>query len=299
MTDAELVVDLTAQSTFCAASSQDDWDMVIEPRRRWFAVNFREIIDGRYLLLLLVRRDIVVVYKQTVLGPLWFIVQPALTTAMFVLVFGNIAQLSTDGRPRTLFYMCGIVLWSYFAESFKSTAATFSHNAEIFGKVYFSRVLIPLSKVISGLLKLAIQTTLFLAIYGYFLMHGSDVRPTRGLWLVPLLVALMAALALGCGMVASSLTNKYRDLTFLVQFGVQLLMYGTPIIYPMSCIPEKYRIYIALNPISHIVEAFKYAFLGAGDFTASGLCYAGCFTFGVLAMGILLFNKTEIGRAHV
>jgi len=284
------------QLTECGAPScggDDHWDLVIRPKRVLLDVNLREVWEYRDLLVLFVRRDIVTVYKQTVLGPIWFFLQPILTTAVYVLVFGNIAKLSTDGQPKILFYMCGVVLWNYFSESFRHTASTFRQNAGIFGKVYFPRILVPLSKVSSGLIKFGIQLSLFLLIYLYLIVTGTQVRPTVWLTLVPLLVLLMAGMGLGFGIIFSSLTTKYRDLTFLIQFGVQLLMYGTPIIYPMSTIPEKYRIYIQLNPISHVVEAFKVAFLGAGQLSVGGMTYSISFTLVVLFLGIIIFNKTE------
>lgn len=276
-----------------AVPGDDHWDLIIQPKRGWLTINVREIWEFRDLLWLLVHRDIVTVYKQTVLGPLWFILQPALTTAMFVLVFGNIAQLSTDGLPQTLFYMCGVVLWGYFAATFTATASTFTQNAALFGKVYFPRLLVPLSKVISGLVKFFIQLCLFLATYAFLWARGADASPTWALVLLPVLVLIMAAMGLAFGIIFTSLTTKYRDLTFLLGFGIQLLMYATPIIYPMSAIPERFRIFIALNPISHLTEAFRFAFLGAGQISLGGMLYAAGFTLTVLILGMIVFNKTE------
>jgi len=290
---SELTIESAESTAAPLVASDEHWDLVIRPKRGWLDIHLREIWEFRDLLFLLVHRDIVTVYKQTVLGPLWFILQPALTTAMYVLVFGNIAKLSTDGLPQTLFYMCGVVLWSYFAATFSATASTFTQNAGLFGKVYFPRMLVPLSKVASGLIKFGIQLGLFLLTYLYFLARGADIAPTWAIMLLPLLVLLMAAMGLGFGIIFTSLTTKYRDLNFLIQFGIQLLMYGTPIIYPMSTIPERFRIYIELNPISHIVEAFRYAFLGAGQVSVGGMVYATGFTTVVLIGGIVIFNKTE------
>lgn len=275
------------------AEGDEQWDLVIRPKRHLLDVNLKEIWDYRDLLYMFVKRDIVTVYKQTVLGPVWFFVQPILTTVVFTIVFGNIAQISTDGLPAILFYLSGIVLWNYFAESFNKTATTFTTNAHIFGKVYFPRLIVPLSVVTSNLIRFFIQFGLFLAIWAYFLVSSDAVRPN--LWVIAIgyCLLLMAALGLGFGIIFSSLTTKYRDLTFLIQFGVQLAMYGTPIIYPMSTLSERYQAVLWWNPIAHIIETFKYGFLGAGSVSLSGLAYAGAFTLVTLVLGILIFNRTE------
>jgi lipopolysaccharide transport system permease protein len=236
---------------------------------------------------------VVTVYKQTVLGPIWFFVQPIMTMLVYIVVFGNIAGIPTDGIPKPLFYLSGIIIWNYFSECFLKTSDTFTVNQDMFGKVYFPRLIMPLSKVVSGLIKFFIQFILFLVLYLYFLVDGVPVQLGFELLLVPYFIVLMALLGLGFGLIFTSMTTKYRDLKFLIQFGVQLLMYATPIIYPMSEIPEKIRYFIFFNPLSHIVEGFKLAFLGQGSLTTSGLLYSSACTLIVLIVGILIFNKTE------
>jgi lipopolysaccharide transport system permease protein len=269
------------------------WDLIIEPQQGLLDVNFKEIWDYRDLLFLFVKRDVVTVYKQTVLGPIWFFVQPIMTMLVYIVVFGNIAGIPTDGIPKPLFYLSGIIIWNYFSECFLKTSDTFTVNQDMFGKVYFPRLIIPLSKVVSGLIKFFIQFILFLVVYLYFLVDGVPVQLGFELLLVPYFIVLMALLGLGFGLIFTSMTTKYRDLKFLIQFGVQLLMYATPIIYPMSEIPEKIRYFIFFNPLSHIVEGFKLAFLGQGSLTTSGLLYSSACTLFVLIVGILIFNKTE------
>ena len=247
----------------------------------------------RDLLRMFVKRDVITVYKQTILGPIWFIVQPILTTAIYILVFGRIANISSDGVPRILFYLAGIVIWNYFAESFNQTSKTFKDNAAVFGKVYFPRLVMPLAKVTAGLIKFGIQFGFFLVILLVFVFQGSDVHPNIYILLTPFLVLLMAGIGLGFGIIFTSLTTKYRDLTFLLTFGVQLLMYATPVIYPVSTIPEKYRIYIMANPLTPILEGFKYAFLGAGTVDWIHLLYSVAFMIVVLFIGVIIFNRTE------
>ena len=269
------------------------WDLIIEPQQGLLDVNFKEIWDYRDLLFLFVKRDVVTVYKQTVLGPIWFFVQPIMTMLVYIVVFGNIAGIPTDGIPKPLFYLSGIIIWNYFSECFLKTSDTFTVNQDMFGKVYFPRLIMPLSKVVSGLIKFFIQFILFLVVYLYFLVDGVPVHLGVELLFVPYFIILMALLGLGFGLIFTSMTTKYRDLKFLIQFGVQLLMYATPIIYPMSEIPEKIRYFIFFNPLSHIVEGFKLAFLGQGSLTTSGLLYSSVCTLIVLIIGILIFNKTE------
>ncbi|MDF1548416.1 MAG: ABC transporter permease [Bacteroidales bacterium] len=265
----------------------------IKPKRHLFDINLKEIWEYRDLLWLFVRREIVVVYKQTIMGPLWFFIQPLITTIMFLVVFNGIAGIPTDGVPPILFYLGGLTAWNYFAESFRNTSDTFTKNAGIFGKVYFPRVVMPLSVVISNLIKFAIQMLLFLGVYFYYYFTIETIHPNTALFLLPVLILLMAMLGLSFGMVISSLTTKYRDLKFLIQFAVQLWMYATPVIYPMSKIPEKYQAFIMLNPLTSIIEAFKYSFTGAGTLSYNGLLYSSCFALGMLLLGILIFNKTE------
>ena len=275
-------------------TSNEHWDLEIKPQSHLLDINFKDIWRYRDLLRMFVKRDVVTVYKQTILGPIWFIVQPILTTAIYILVFGRIANISSDGIPRILFYLGGITIWNYFSESFNQTSQTFKQNANIFGKVYFPRLIMPLSKVTSGLIKFAIQLGFFLVIFAVFLIGGNQaIQPNWYLCALPLLVVLMAGLGLGFGIIFTSLTAKYRDLTFLIQFGVQLLMYATPVIYPVSTIPEKYKTLIMLNPMSSIVEAFKFGFLGAGNFSWFWLGYSAIFMLTTLFIGIIIFNRTE------
>lgn len=276
-----------------ASSSDDGWTLVVTSRSRWINFNLARIWKYRDLLLLFVKRDIITVYKQTVLGPLWYFIQPILTTIMFTIVFGKIAKLSTDGLPPVLFYLSGIIVWNYFSECFKSTSDSFTKNEDIFGKVYFPRVIVPMSVVLSNLVKFAIQLLLFLGIFIYYLLQGAPLVVSGWVLSVPLLIGMVAGLSLGFGMVVSSLTTKYRDLTFLIVFGIQLIMYATPVIYPLSEAPEQYRLFILANPMTAIIEAFRYVFLGAGSFSFVNLLYSFSFMVVVLLLGLLIFNRTE------
>lgn len=273
----------------------EEFDLIIQPKRHAFDINFKEIWHYRDLLRMFVKRDIVTVYKQTILGPIWFIVQPILTTIIFMFVFGRIANISTDGTPQVLFYLAGITIWNYFAESFNTTAKTFTENANIFGKVYFPRLIMPLSKVISALIKFFIQFALFLVIYMYYIFTDNpSVNPNWTIFLLPVYIVLMAIFGLGTGIIFTSLTTKYRDLVFLLTFVVQLLMYASPVIYPVSSIPEgTLKQIILLNPFTPILEGFKYAFLGAGHFSLMSLLYSVGVAAILLIFGILIFHKTE------
>jgi len=270
-----------------------DWDLVISAQHNLLNIPFSEIWRYRDLLLLMVRRDFVALYKQTILGPLWFLIQPILTTIVFTIIFGNIAKISTDGLPHVLFYMSGITCWNYFAECLTKTSETFTANASIFGKVYFPRIIMPLSIVVSGLLKFAIQFLLFGSFILWFYATGTSVHITPAIFLFPLLVLIMGMLSLGLGMIISSLTTKYRDLRFLLQFGIQLMMYATPIIYPVSSVPEKYHWLIFSNPMTAIVEAFRYGFLGSGALNITTLIYSGVVSIFILAIGTIIFNRVE------
>jgi lipopolysaccharide transport system permease protein len=276
-----------------AIVEEQDWTLVIRPKTRWFDLHLADLWRYRDLVMLFVRRDFVSFYKQTVLGPLWFIIQPLLTTLTFTLIFGNIAKLSTDGLPKILFYLSGITAWNYFSDCLMKTSETFNANSGLFGKVYFPRLAVPVSIVISNLIKFGIQLGLFLGFYFYFLGNGAAIRPTRALLLLPLLVLLMAALGLGSGILVSSLTTRYRDLRFLVQFGTQLLMYGTPVIFPLSQLPHQYRWIMLANPMTPVIETFRYAFLGTGTFSWRLLGISAVATSLILAVGVLLFNKVE------
>ena len=269
------------------------WDLEIRPKSNWCDLQLKDIWRYRDLLMLFVRRDFVSVYKQTILGPLWFFIQPILTTITFTVIFGNVAQISTDGLPKILFYMSGIVAWSYFADCLDKTSATFVNNANIFGKVYFPRLIVPLSIVISNLLKFAVQFLLFLLFLVYFLVTDPLLHPNLYILLTPFLLIIMAGLGLGFGIIISSLTTKYRDLRFLITFGIQLLMYATPIVYPLSVLPEKYKIFILANPMTSIIETFKYAYLGVGEFSWLSLSYSfGVMTI-ILLLGVMIFHKVE------
>lgn len=269
-----------------------DWDLIIQPRASLFDLKLAEIWQYRDLLLLLTRRDIVAFYKQTILGPLWFFIQPIFTTAVYVIVFGQVAQLSTDGLPQTLFYLCGITLWNYFADSFNKTSTIFIKNAALFGKVYFPRIISPLSIVIANLLRFTIQFVLFICFLAWYWWHGEVSPNAAALWL-PIVVLTMATLGLGFGMLFSALTTKYRDMTFLLQFGVQLLMYATPIIYPSSQVPEHIARILRWNPLSPLLEVTRYGFLGAGEYSASGLIYSVTFAVSLFAAATIVFNRVE------
>jgi len=274
-------------------TSDSEWTLEIKPVSGWFNFHLKDVWRYRDLLLMFVKRDFVSVYKQTILGPFWFFLQPILTTITFTVVFGNIAKIPTDGVPPILFYMTGIVCWSYFSDCLTRTSSTFISNANIFGKVYFPRLVTPLSNVISLLIKFAIQLFLLVVFLIYFKSNGSDVNPNIYILLTPYLILLMAGLGLGFGIIVSSLTTKYRDLTFLVSFGVQLLMYATPVIYPLSVLPEKYRWIVMANPMTAIVETFRFAFLGSGTFSPENLIYSTVFMLVILGLGIIVFNRVE------
>lgn len=276
-----------------SACETDTWDLVIRPQRHLLDVKLDELWEYRDLLYMFVKRDVVTVYKQTILGPIWYFLQPIMTMAVYIVVFGNIAEIGTDGIPRPLFYLAGIIMWNYFAESFNRTSTTFTTNANIFGKVYFPRLIVPLSLVASGLIKFLIQFGLFLAVYLYFFFTRDDIHPNPWLLSIVYLLLLMGGLGLGFGIIFTALTTKYRDLTFLIGFGVQLAMYATPIIYPMSILGDRARAILWWNPIAHIIETFKYGFLGAGEVSVAGLTYTTFFAVILLFLGIIIFNRTE------
>jgi lipopolysaccharide transport system permease protein len=273
--------------------AENTWDQVITAEKSFFSVDLGELWRYRDLLMMFVKRDVITVYKQTILGPLWFVIQPILTSLVFVFVFGNLAGISTGGVPSILFYLCGIIIWNYFSETFNTTSRTFTENAGVFGKVYFPRLILPLSKVVSGLCKFLIQLALFIAIWCYYVFAAKAVVPTLWILLTPFLLLLMAALGLGSGIIITSLTTKYRDLTFLIAFGVQLLMYASPVIYPIATVSEKYRHFLWLNPLTAILETFKYAFLGSGTLDMGWLLYSTLFTAVLLTCGVFIFNKVE------
>lgn len=270
---------------------------VIEANTGLWHIDFAELWRYRDLVRMYVKRDIVTFYKQTILGPLWFVLQPLITTVMFMVVFGGIAGISTDGLPQPLFYMAGLLCWNYFADCLNKCGSTFTANQGVFGKVYFPRLVVPISITISNMVKLAVQFGLFLIIYIVYACMGVGVHLTWYVVLVPLLVLMLAGLGLGFGLIITSVTTKYRDLTFLVQFGVQLWMYATPVIYPLSVLAQgraaKYLWLMKLNPLTSILETFKLAFLGTGTFSWGYFSYSLCFTVVVMTLGILVFNKVQ------
>ncbi len=270
-----------------------DWDYIILPQTYLFDLKLKEIWRYRDLLWLFVKRDFVSFYKQTIFGPLWFFIQPIFTTLTYTFVFGSLAKLSTDGLPQPLFYLAGITAWSYFADCITKTSTVFKDNSNIFGKVYFPRLIIPISIVASNLVRFAIQFFLLILVILYYLYSGYHFYITWAVLLLPLLVLLMALLGLGLGLIITALTTKYRDLVFLVTFGIQLLMYSTTVIYPLSSAPTKFKNLILFNPMTGIIECFRYAILGEGYFTFGLLGYCIVFTMGVLILGVLIFNKTE------
>jgi len=276
------------------STDPEKWDMIISPQRNLFDLRLGELWHARDLILLFVRRDFVAVYKQTILGPLWYLIQPLLTTIIFTVVFGNIAKLPTDGLPSFLFYMSGTVIFAYFASSLSKTSDTFVANANMFGKVYFPRLAVPVSILISNLIAFAIQFGFFLAFIAYFVLRGTTLHPNWWILFTPVLLLMMAGLGLGFGIIVSSLTTKYRDLRFLVQFGVQLLQYVTPVIYPLSFIKSPtYLTLIRLNPLTSIVEAFRYAYLGSGSVNLLQLGYSFAIMLIVIAIGAVIFNRVE------
>ncbi len=271
----------------------EDWTLVIKPRRNLLDLRLRELWQYRDLVLLFVRRDFVSVYKQTILGPFWYIIQPLLTTITFTVIFGRVAKLPTDGLPQFLFYLSGTVIWRYFDECLTKTSNTFVNNTNLFGKVYFPRMAVPVSILLSNLITFFVQFVLFLIFLAFFMLSGSPVAPNLWALLTPVLIIMMAGLGLGFGIIISSLTTKYRDLRFLVQFGVQLLMYATPVIYPASAIPAQFQTLIKLNPMTPIVETFRFAFLGAGSVHPLDLAYSFGFMIVIVLIGAVLFNRVE------
>ncbi|MBE2273951.1 MAG: ABC transporter permease [Flavobacteriales bacterium] len=265
----------------------------INSKQSVFSLNLHEVWEYRDLLLMLMKRDFITFYKQTILGPLWFIVQPLLTTSIYVVLFGNIAKLSTDGMPQVLFYLSGITIWNYFSESLTKTSTVFTSNAGMFGKVYFPRLIMPLSIVASALMKFAVQFGIFIVVLLYYVTFTDTVHPNWWIFLTPVLILLMAMFALGMGMIFSSMTTKYKDLTFLLAFGTQLFMYVTPVVYPTSALPEKFKFLAYFNPLSSIFECFRYAYLGAGSFDLMSLMISAVVIMILLVVGTVVFNKVE------
>ena len=275
--------------------NEEHWTEIIEPHTSLLDLRLGDVWRYRDLVMMFVRRDFISTYKQTILGPIWFIIQPILTTITFVIIFGRVANLSTDGLPMIVFYLAGITVWNYFAQTLSATSSVFISNAGIFSKVYFPRLTMPLSIVLSNMVRFCIQFTLFLAVWVYYLVTTDAIHPNGFIIITPLLVIIMGLLSLGLGLIFSSLTTKYRDLAMLLTFGIQLLMYATPVIYPLSSLPEKYKWVVLANPMSTIVETFRYAFLGSGTFSWGYLGYSAAITIFILMLGTIVFNK--VGRS--
>lgn len=266
---------------------------VISPISGWFNFNLKELWEHRDLIALFVRRDFIAVYKQTILGPLWFFIQPLFSTIIFTIIFGNVAKIPTDGLPPMLFYMAGIILWNYFSTCLTTTSNTFIANANIFGKVYFPRLTVPISVVIVNLITFSIQFLLFIGFLVYFYIRGATIYPSIWILMTPLLLIQMGFLGLGVGIIVSSLTTKYRDLTFVVGFGTQLWMYASPIVYPLSQIPERWQWIYAMNPMASVVEIFRYAFLGNGSVNLQHMTISAGMTISIFFLGVVLFSRIE------
>jgi lipopolysaccharide transport system permease protein len=273
--------------------SQPNWDTILTSKKSLFSFNFKELWEYRDLIFIFARRDIISIYKQTILGPVWFLLGPLFTVFSYTFIFSEIAHLSTDGIPGPLFYLGGTTLWNYFQACFNGASSTFSANAGIFGKVYFPRLVTPISIVLSNFLKLALQFLVFIGFFLYYYFGDYNLTPNITILFIPIWIIVMAIIATGSGIIISSLTTKYRDLNMLVSVGIMVLMYATPIMYPISAIPDLYKPFLIWNPISPLIEAFRFAFTSKGDFSLLGLFYS--FIFGVLILffGIVVFNRTE------
>ena len=269
------------------------WDEIIKPERNFFQLNFFTIYKYRDLISMFVKRDFITYYKQTILGPIWYIIQPLVNTIVFTIIFGRLAKIPTDGLPPFLFYMAGNIIWSYFSICLTSTSNTFVSNSQIFNKVYFPRLVVPISNIIFSLLQFIIQFVVFMIFYMYFYFKGSDISFTFNMIFLPLLILQIAILSLGCGTLLSALTSKYRDLTLAMTFLVQLLMYATPIVYPLSLVPEKFRLLICLNPMTSVVELFREIFLGQSSITFNQVMLSLIVTLIIFFSGLILFNKVE------
>jgi lipopolysaccharide transport system permease protein len=272
-----------------------DYTFLIKPKRTLWELDLKEIWRYRDLLFLLVKRDFISVYKQTILGPVWFFIQPLLITITFTIIFGQVAKISTGGAPEILFYLTGITFWNYFSSCLTSTSNTFVSNASVFGKVYFPRLIVPLSVIISNLMKLGIQLLLLIIVWVYYIFKSDAVHPQFELLLMPFYLLIFALMGLGFGLIFSALTTKYRDLTFLIAFGVQLLMYASAVIFPASIVSVDKQWMLFLNPLVSLMEAIKFSFLGQGIFSWFYLAYSSIFTLVILITGVLVFNKVEKG----
>lgn len=274
----------------------EKWDIEINAKGSLLDLKFKDVWHYRDLLVLLVRRDFISFYKQTILGPVWFFVQPVITILFYTLIFGNLAGIPVDGLPKPLFYLAGTIIWNYFADCLNKTSTVFKDNAGILGKVYFPRLIMPLSIVLSNLIRFAVQFLLFIILYIIFILKGEHIVPNIAALLLPLLIVMIASLGLGLGMIISAVTTKYRDIAFIVAFGVPLLMYATTVIYPLSVAQTKYPKYswlIKFNPITAVIETFRYGLLGKGSFSWELLIYSISSTVVILLVGIVIFNKVE------
>jgi lipopolysaccharide transport system permease protein len=275
--------------------NEQEWESEIKSESSLFSINLKEVWQYRDLLVMLVKRDYISFYKQTILGPIWFFVQPILTMIIYVILFSQIAKLSTDGTPAIPFYLSGITIWNYFSESLSKTSSVFKDNAHVFGKVYFPRLIMPLSIVVSGLMKFGIQFALFIAVVLYYTFVNGSIQPNLWILATPFLLLLMAAFSLGLGMIFSSLTTKYKDLVFLLTFGIQLFMYATPVVYSINSVPGQYRWIVNANPLTGIFQCFRYGYLGSGTFDPTSLLVSTGIIVFMLALGIIIFNKVEKG----
>jgi len=276
--------------------AEESWDIEITPKNSLLDLKLKDVWHYRDLLILLVRRDFVAFYKQTILGPIWFFVQPVITIIMYTVIFGNLAGIPTDGVPKPLFYLAGTIIWNYFSECLTKTSTVFKDNAAMLGKVYFPRLIMPLSIVLSNLIKFAVQLVLFIVLLIFYWIKGAVILPNAFILLFPLLIILIAAQGLGLGMIISAVTTKYRDLAFIVSFGVPLLMYTTTVIYPLSEVLQKFHNYswlIKLNPVTAVIETFRYGFLGKGSFSWELLGYSIVITAFLLITGTIIFNRVE------
>jgi len=283
------IINLTMEKTI----TNENWTTVIKPKSGWFDIHLRELWRYRDLIMLFVKRDFTAVYKQTILGPLWFIIQPLFSTLVFTVIFGRVAKIPTDGIPHVLFYLAGIVMWNYFSSSLSKTSDTFYANAGMFGKVYFPRLSVPISVVITNLITFAIQFAVFLFLLAYYYLQGMAFSVHWTAVLLPLLIVQMAALGLGTGIIVSSLTTRYRDFVYVVSFGVQLWMYASPVVYPLSQVPGKWRAIYLINPMASVIETFKFMFIGAGGVSVYEYGIGLGVTAVLLFAGIVLFSRTE------
>jgi len=274
-------------------SDVESWDFVIKPESGWLNIPYSEIFRYRYLIYMFVKRDFVTLYKQTILGPLWYIIQPLVNSVIFTIIFGKVAKIPTDGTPPFLFYMAGTVVWSYFSTCLTQTSNTFVSNRDIFGKVYFPRMTVPISIVIASIFQFIIQFAIFLGFLFYFWYQGAEIFVSKSAFALPLILIQMGILGLGVGILISSLVTKYRDLTFAMTFAVQIWMYITPVVYPLTEVPERYRSLYVLNPMVSIVETFREAFLGVSSIEQKHIIISVLVTLCIFGIGVVMFSRIE------